>query len=226
MTSKTPGELLYDSEAALRLVDSAIQDMGDSATPATDVSTARPGAGLSAAAQILERGYREITAVLDSLRQSRSLLERATLDKLSHTGSKLREVSSATETAATDILNGIDRANALVDGLDACAETDDREQAAALRANLRDELFAVMGHMQFQDITAQQLAYASAVLDEVEARLAAIAHAFEVPHASKPAEGLEAPATPQTFDPNATTAGREERQATADEIIAASHRRH
>lgn len=222
MTSKTPGELLYDSEAALRLVDSAIQDMGD--PPATpDAAPAPPDLGLSAAAQILERGYREITAVLDSLRQSRSLLERATLDKISHTGSKLREVSSATETAATDILNGIDRANTLIDGLDACAETDDRERAAALRANLRDELFAVMGHMQFQDITAQQLAYASAVLDEVEARLATIAHAFEVPHVGT----LAAPAStaPQTFDPNATTGGREERQATADEIIAASHRR-
>lgn len=227
MSSKTPGELLYDSEATLRLVDSALREIAGQphAASSPDSTSLPPELGLTAAAQILEQGYRELTAVLDSLRQSRSLLERATLDKLAHTGNRLREVSTATESAATDILNGIDRANGLVDELDACAESDDREKSAQLRAHLRDELFALMGHMQFQDITAQQLAYASAVLDEVEARLTALARVFEVPNVSLNSAASERPAPALTFDPNATTAHREQRQATADAVIAASSRR-
>ena len=180
--------------------------------------------GLLGLSDLLARGYAEILGVLDSLRQSRHLLERAAVEKIQHTHDKLREVSNATETAATDILNGLDRANVLVDDLDAYAsehgEPDDK--ASTIRGSLRDELFALMGHMQFQDITSQQLTYASAVLTEMETRLANIAKVFDpaVFGGSRP-EGSASPHTgPVTYDPNASTQNREQRQAVADEIVA------
>ncbi len=234
MSQKQPSELLYDSEATLRLVDSAIQDMGElggDEPPASleqrlrAVLTPEPSMGLIGLSDMLARGYAEILGVLDSLRQSRHLLERAAVENIQNTHDKLREVSDATETAATDILNGLDRANVMVDDLDAYAaehgEPDDR--ASTIRNALRDELFALMGHMQFQDITSQQLNYASAVLTEMESRLANIASAFDPAAAGAVPPAPFAPDDsdrPVAFDPNASTQNRAERQAMADEIVA------
>lgn len=234
MNAKQPSELLYDSEATLRLVDSAIQEMGElDAEPAQSLEQRMRSAmdhaqgtsiGLLGLSDLLARGYAEILGVLDSLRQSRHLLERAAVEKIQHTHDKLREVSNATETAATDILNGLDRANMLVDDLDAYAaehgEPDDK--ASGIRGSLRDELFALMGHMQFQDITSQQLNYASAVLTEMETRLANIAKVFDpaVFGVARPEGSVPGVTGPVTYDPNASTQNRAERQAVADEIVA------
>lgn len=234
MNAKQPSELLYDSEATLRLVDTAIQEMGEldgEQAPSLEqrmrtAMSQTPGnsLGLLGLSDLLARGYAEILGVLDSLRQSRHLLERAAVEKIQHTHDKLREVSNATETAATDILNGLDRANVLVDDLDAYAsehgEPDDK--ASNIRGSLRDELFALMGHMQFQDITSQQLTYASAVLTEMETRLANIAKVFDpaVFGGSRPEGSASQHIGPVTYDPNASTQNREERQAVADEIVA------
>ena len=103
--------------------------------------------GLIGLSDMLARGYAEILGVLDSLRESRTCSSAPLSRTSSHTHDKLREVSDATETAATDILNGLDRANMLVDDLDAYAaehhEPDDR--ASTIRNALRDELFGLMG---------------------------------------------------------------------------------
>jgi chemotaxis regulatin CheY-phosphate phosphatase CheZ len=231
MTPKQPSELLYDSEATLRQVDSAILDMGElgEAPEAPleermrDALSKAPGAniGLVGLSDLLARGYNEILGVLDSLRQGRHLLERAAVEKIQHTHDKLQEVSATTEVAATDILNGLDRATSMVDELDTLAEGDGNEKSSALRAALRDELFALMGHMQFQDITSQQLNYASSVLNDMEARLAQVARAFDpAAYGVAAAERPEATAALLTYDPDASTANREERQAVANEIVA------
>lgn len=76
MTVRTASELLYDSEAALRLVDSAIAEM-------RDVGAARPGSRAGAPgdattrdlSEVLARGYGEIVSVLGSVRASRSVLD-------------------------------------------------------------------------------------------------------------------------------------------------------
>jgi hypothetical protein len=235
MSTKQPSELLYDSEATLRLVDTAIHDMGDLGAEDPPSLEQRVRAamtqgrgtsiGLIGLSDLLARGYAEILGVLDSLRQSRHLLERAAVEKIQHTHDKLREVSNATETAATDILNGLDHANALVDELEAYATQhgEPDEQGSNVRGSLRDELFALMGHMQFQDITSQQLNYASAVLTEMETRLSNIARVFDpaVFGLAPPDSGDTHDASqPVTFDPNASTQNRAERQAVADEIVA------
>jgi hypothetical protein len=123
MTARPASELLYDSEAALRLVDSAIEEIREP----------------------------------DS--------RRATADRLRQTQATIREVTSAIEVAAAGIMAGLERSLALVEGTDARPESE-------RRGALRDELLAMIGRLQFQDITTQQLHCASSVLTELEHRLA------------------------------------------------------
>lgn len=229
---KQPSELLYDSEATLRLVDSAILDMGELGDASEEPTlhermrhalAKEPSStiGLVGLSDLLARGYNEILGVLDSLRQGRHLLERAAVEKIQHTNDKLQEVSATTEVAATDILNGLDRATSMVDELDALAEGDGDEKSGIVRAALRDELFALMGHMQFQDITSQQLNYASSVLNEMEARLAQIAQVIDpAAYGVKAADRPETESALLNYDPDASANNRAERQAVANAIVA------
>jgi chemotaxis regulatin CheY-phosphate phosphatase CheZ len=173
--------------------------------------------GLAALPFILERANTEIQSVLANLRDSRTALETATVEKIHHTSEKLREVTSATEVAATDILDALDRAQTMVDDLDAADAEGDRDKAATTRDSLRMEIFGMMGCLQFQDITTQQLTYAASVLTDMESRLLSIAKLFD------PATAMVRAVTdspdPKTFDPNATTKHAEVRQALADQIF-------
>jgi hypothetical protein len=222
MTARHANELLYDSEAALRLVDSAIEDIREAGPRAStglsaeslhaghlrDLLQAAGPLGLLGISKILARGHGEILSVLGSLRESRDVLARTSSGR-----------------AASDILDGLDRAVALVDQLDAEASDGDATASANLRNTLREELSSLVGCMQFQDIAAQQLSYASSVLSEVETRLAELASILGP--AALGAAGAPAPAGasgPITFDPLASMANAEARQAVADEIFSRSHR--
>lgn len=222
-------EVLYDSEAALRLVDRQLDELRREPEPPAHTEDTRQhlhallaqpvgqGVGLAALPLILTRANEEIHAVLASLRDSRSALEAATVEKLQHTSAKLREVTNAAEVAATDILDGLDRAQGLIDRLDESDASGDREGARGTREMLRQELFGMMECLQFQDITNQQLAYASSVLTDMENRLQQIAKLFDpTTHLGGPT--IEPP-DPRTFDPAATTRNAEERQALADSIF-------
>jgi len=251
-------ELLYDTEAALRLVDSELDELragtavaerplaseiaaADAAAHRTpDTHPAMTAAvrvessiashlralldqpdgapvGLASLPFILERANHEIQAVLANLRDSREALETATVETLQTTSEKLKEVTSATEVAATDILDGLDRAQVLLDDLDAADAEDDKAKAQNVRDLLREEIFGMMGCLQFQDITTQQLAYAASVLTDMEGRLARIAKLFD-PAAVMVRAAIASP-DPRTFDPHATTRNASQRQAVADEIF-------
>jgi chemotaxis regulatin CheY-phosphate phosphatase CheZ len=64
-----------------------------------------------------------------------------------------------------DIMDGVGRALELVDQLE--AERSPNETSP----QLRDELFGIMNHLQFQDVTSQQLRYTSTLLNELESEL-------------------------------------------------------
>lgn len=217
MTARHANELLYDSEAALRLVDSAIEDIREASPRASkgtsaeslhaghlrDLLQAAGPLGLLGISQILARGHSEIINVLRSLRESRDVLARTSSDRV-----------------ASGILDGLDRAVALVDQMDAKASDGDAAASADLRSTLREEMFSLMGCMQFQDITTQQLGYASSVLSEMETRLAELASILgpaALGAASAPAS--TASSGPITFDPVASMANAETRQAVADQIF-------
>jgi chemotaxis regulatin CheY-phosphate phosphatase CheZ len=178
-------------------------------------------AGLADLPQILLQAYAEITGVITSLRKSRIVLEQTTVEKIQHTNQKLREVTSATEIAATDIMDTVDRAMGLIDELDGEEVVAQPERGAEIRGELRDELFGVMTCLQFQDITTQQLNYASSVLVDMEQRLAELARIFEPSHfgLQHPVPEPEEPRPQVTFDRDASTEHAETRQALADEIF-------
>lgn len=227
MSSRPDKALLYDSEATLRLVDGALADLWDpeareAALEAVQKTLPAPGAGLAATPDLLLHAYAEIRCIHGRLQESRSLLQQAAVGKIQHTSEKLREVTSATEVAAMDILDGLDRSLALVDELDG-VET---ERGGELRGKLRDELYFLMGCMQFQDITAQQIGHASSMLEEIEARIAEIARMFD-PASFGAALPVESDADPghtssSAFDPAATTHDAQHRQGLADEIFGTS----
>jgi chemotaxis regulatin CheY-phosphate phosphatase CheZ len=159
----------------------------------------------------------EVRAVLRKLREGRDALQTSTVERLHNTSDKLREVSSTTETAATGILDGIERALILVDELDTAAPSRSEE----VRGGLRDELYAVMGCVQFQDITTQQLTYAANLLTEAEARLTDLARLFEPSDETSAEQDTNSPGSPlpSTFDPVATLDRAESRQSLADEVF-------
>ncbi len=226
MSIQRTQEVLYETEAALRLVDHGLDGLRNE-SPDIEHSPAAPsvGGGLSELPAILERANAQILGVLSRLRETRAAIESTALEKLASTHEKIREVTSATEDAAINIMDACDRATQLVDELDTIdAEPEpDRERATNVRGTLRDELFLMMGALQFQDITSQQLAHASAVLVEMEARLIDIAQLFDAKADFSEQQrrvDISAPDA-KTYDPNATTRDSESRQALADEIFTA-----
>lgn len=207
----------YESEAALRLVDKELDTLRDGAEAVSRFVSV----SLSDLPLILERANNQIRSVLAHLRETRNALQSTTFDKLQTTHDKIKEVTSATEDAATNIMDACDRASQIVDELDAidAEPAPDREKAGALRSTLRDELFMMMGALQFQDITSQQLAHASSVLVEMENRLADIANLFDSSISIERPLGSLNTVDEKTYDPNATTRNAEQRQNLADEIF-------
>jgi chemotaxis regulatin CheY-phosphate phosphatase CheZ len=204
-------EALYDSEAALRLLDSELGQLG-SVQPAT-----RSNSALGALPLILEQANREINGILQSLRRNKSQLQSAAVERLHHTHSKLEEVNSTTETAASGILDSLDRAQAFLDTMDA-DDTDRTSKSAELRDAMRNELFAITEALQFQDITSQQIRYAANVLVELEEKLMSVLHLIDVTGLDDERAGLESSAQ-GTYDPNATATNREGRQHVADAVF-------
>ena len=217
MTSSRAHEVLYESEATLRLVDHELHELRTSPDQ-------QRLPGLSDLPGILERANSQILSVLSRLREARASLQSSASEKFQATHEKLKEVTSATEDAAINIMDACDRASQMVDELDAidAAPEPDRAKAGEIRGTLRDEIFMMMGALQFQDITTQQLNHTSAVLVEMEQRMLDVAKLFD-------ANGDGSAFTVHThgiiddgtFDPNATTHNAEGRQALADEIFTA-----
>ncbi len=121
--------LLYDSAASLRLVDQAIHDLKRS---------------------MVDTDEHEWVLLDDAMTEPGGFANREGLKQLD---ARIRDVSSATEQATSDILDSVARAVALVEQLGVAGEAD---RAAVLGA-LDKELVDVTSHLQFQDITTQQL---------------------------------------------------------------------
>jgi hypothetical protein len=221
--------LLSDSEATLRQVRGVLGEFASSVEDRfADVDRALEGlderpVGLAELVKVLVTTYSEIMEVIESLRQSRGLLEQASMERLKGTHVRLAEVSSATEVAATGMLDGLDRALGLVDALDGASDGD-ADGPAATRAELRQELHQIMDLLQFQDITSQQLGYASGVLHDVEQRMIQLSQLFDAGIGLAglgldDSENLPDERLAETCDPGASTLNAEGRQALADEIF-------
>jgi hypothetical protein len=218
---RPPQELLYDSEASLRLVDHAIEEL--SATGAEIDSDAQavlrhvmaqPG-GIAALSENLLRAYAETASLIARFRESPGVLDTSGIEKLQLMRGRLHEVSSATETATTDILDGLSRAVVLVEQLDSAAALSDA-QRHQMAASLREELSGLSNHLQFQDITSQQLVHIAALLGDMRSRLSEVVSIVGPTSMGNP----EGPAASSAAlnDPWTGDGGRG--QAVADEIFA------
>lgn len=206
-------EVLYNSEATLRLVDSELGQLG----PVDEKPAAR--SALATLPNLLEQANREIVGILDSLRKNKSQLQSAAVERLQHTHSKLEEVNTTTESAASGILDSLDRAQGHLDTMDADEKAGTpTANGIELRDAMRNELFAITEALQFQDITSQQIRYAANVLVELEEKLMSVLHLIDVTGLDEVHASLH-DSDKSTYDPNATTKDRAGRQHLADEVF-------
>ncbi len=225
-------ELLKDSEATLREVAGILLELWDRGGSGVSSDHEEKGNGngkyrrLGDLVGILMTTYREIQSVLLGIREGRGILQQAAMERVKRTHQKLEEVTLTTEVAATDMLDGLDRALALVDTiLPADAQDAPGDQVREVAGEqLREELHRLVILLQFQDITAQQLAHAVGVLAEVEDRLEALTRLFDLHQLDSDEElmrlaGKEKGDFSPNFDPAASTQDAESRQALADEIF-------
>lgn len=220
-------EVLADTQETLRAVANTLEALGAPAEGSEgDIRTSSP---LQRLAQFLAESYGELAGILDGLRQTRSLFRKVEVDSLQRTHLTLKEVTEQTETATTDMLDGLERCLVLVDSL--TASPDEIDEGAEfdhttrnVQDGLRDELHLVMQHLQFQDITSQRIGHASRVLTDVEQRLLSLVKTLE--HCGFAEEGFVdseeeqlVPKENEVHDPDATLAGSDARQALADDIF-------
>jgi chemotaxis regulatin CheY-phosphate phosphatase CheZ len=219
MPNSRIAEVLYDSETMLRLVDSELEELRDDAREA-----GLRGNNVGVLLAVMQRATSEIAQILCTLHTSREALQGVTLQEIHDSATKLGEVSTATELAATRMMDGLERAHTLVDRLDELDASgqpgDSAIESAVVRAKLRDELFAVMGSLQFQDITSQQLGHVAQMLRDIESRLQAISSLLAGGQAD--AAIISSNQVP-TFSESASTRNSFERQATADALFWGDH---
>jgi chemotaxis regulatin CheY-phosphate phosphatase CheZ len=119
----------------------------------------------------LLRIYNEINEAVNGIKLTRETIQTQALDHLRDSQARLTAVNSTTESAAMDLMDGLDRTLGLVDGI---ATASDGDRATALDA-LRNELNKLFGYLQFQDIIAQQVRGITTLIEEVEVRMGRVA---------------------------------------------------
>ncbi len=120
---RSPDQLLYDSEASLRLVDHAIEELNESGAELDNDARgflehvmAQPG-GFAELSRTLLRAYAETVGIVQRLRESCGMVDSEGADRLQQMHARVREVSTATENATTGILDSVTRSLALADRL-------------------------------------------------------------------------------------------------------------
>jgi chemotaxis regulatin CheY-phosphate phosphatase CheZ len=145
---------------------------------------------------------------------------------------QLSSVTQATESATVEILNSLDRMAARIDtaesGINTIRDTIDassplQEQIAAVSKVLtetRQDSMAIAMALQVQDITSQQIAGVTAMIEAVRAQLLDVAGQLDREHDRTSSASPAPPAQPSGhFDSNAQYTLTGERQQHADEII-------
>lgn len=217
-------EQIIDSMASLRLAGALVSELKEQAEAMG--AAAEEETPVASLPTILIRTSHEITAVLNSLYRSRTLLEQAAVPRLQRTHARLKEVSDATESATHDMLDKLDRASQLIDeiGSRVVAGIPAGDPAALqLHADLREEAHRLVLCLQFQDIVTQQIGFATHVLEETERRMTQLANQFKsTVFGQAEASGDDNAAWGHHYDPDATASCPDERQALADSVFGES----
>lgn len=179
------------------------------------VQALRRQPNLQALPATLLRVYTELSQALRSIRHTRETIQSYSIERLRDTHARLSEVSATSETAAMEMLNGLDRTLAMIDRLQ---QGSAEQQPTAMCEALRAEVNQLYGCLQFQDIIAQQLRGVGALLVEVEQRVEGIASLFDA--AVDPTDAAPiAPPEPESYNPDASIRDASHRQALIDEAF-------
>lgn len=169
-------EMLYDSEASLRLIDAALDDLREPGQDRRAAEAGRQALRLGDGAEAHEarlRAYWEVQELLDTVREGRTRIGR------SGPGPGLIGAESPGGTRTTrDMDEGLYRALLLVDRLDPSEEGGETDQAA-LCSQLRTEIVAVLNQLRRGGEVLQQLDTTAGILYGVETRLRQVSAALD-----------------------------------------------
>lgn len=179
MTLRAAEEVFYETEATLRLVDNILDELQgigvELGKPDVDdflISYEDDDDTISEIAPI--RVYREVQDGLRSIRHSRTILERSSEGQ----NGNVRELGS--NASATDALDGLDRVIDLLARIEA-GKVSGVDRTAAFAA-IRSQVGVAVASLQHQDVTEQQLSYASSILLDTEGRFSQLSDMLD-PHA-------------------------------------------
>ena len=171
MDRRPSSELLYDSEASLRLVDRALEELHllDTDPDPDDPASLRMEmlevhGGMAHLPRIVVQASCEIESLLDHLRESRDALERT---------AGAAQLPAASD---SDPHDGLDRALELVDRLDGAGQSDERGR---LQSDLRDVILGLAGQLDLSDVIDLRVSRAMSALREMEDRLSNLALHFD-----------------------------------------------
>ena len=131
----------------------------------------------------LNRSYELIQMVIQSIHTSRSELKKSVDGLIKKTGMQLQKVTSTTEEATNKILDVAEKLDedqmkiiALLDDIEAKTASGEIDASAFEEIKTKvyqnqESAFLIMDYLQFQDITAQQIAGAYSLLSDTEKTL-------------------------------------------------------
>lgn len=176
MDSRIASELLYESEATLRMVDTALDEL---AAGDPDNELRIPGVMLEAfgtdptdeknfgmPSELCVRAYWQVQEVADCVRESRELLR------------TVRQPADRTA-PPMDERARFDRVLSLIDRLDSGHNGGAAPTDSVLISELRAEIMAVIGHAEESDQAARNVSLAISFLSEAEGRLTRLGNVFD-----------------------------------------------
>jgi hypothetical protein len=176
MDSRIAAELLYESEATLRMVDTALDELaaGDPDNVLRIPGVPFESFGTDAAddsefgmpSELSIRAYWQVQEVADCLRESRELLR--TVRRPEERGA-----------APVDERSRFDRVLSLIDRLDSGSHGGSASHDSALFGQLRAEIMAVIGHAEESDQATRNVSLAISFLSEAEGRLTRLGNVFD-----------------------------------------------
>ena len=174
MNPEIAEQLLYESEATLRLVDSLLDELQDDdpqlhlGFPGMQTLQLEPDFASEdpdELPELLGAAAAQARALFESLSRSRRVLERTSLDRLA---GSVGENGAARPPA--DLRGGLERALHLLDQMGSEGE------AATVQQTLRSEVLQLLGSVPSQEVLEQQLSYAGSVLRDTELQLSSLLH--------------------------------------------------
>lgn len=148
---------------------------------------------------------------------------------------QLDKISEQTEQAAHKMLDRVEkitmREDEVISGLAKIASLGDGSHSAELKTLVssltemagqnRDDAYQIMDALQFQDITAQQMNHAAALLEEIEGKLRLITGILLNEHAGQAKKGDPPAKKDRAYDPHAEFVDKQAHQKDIDSMFAA-----